>query len=133
MNRNRGSQCFGGRGRVVRAAYVAFLLLAMVGIVGTGCTSHTDFDDASDPGDQVDVGQGKSALTQGGDTDPLDLDGDGFLNEDDNCPDVANPDQTDFDWDRIGDACDTCPKDYDNNLDSSCLRTWFFEQWSLIT
>jgi hypothetical protein len=27
----------------------------------------------------------------------------------DNCPDVANPDQADTDWDAFGDACDTCP------------------------
>ena len=35
-----------------------------------------------------------------------DPDGDGLLNCHDNCPTVANPDQTDMDGDTIGDACD---------------------------
>lgn len=35
-----------------------------------------------------------------------DADGDGILDEVDNCPDVANPDQADFDGDGLGDACD---------------------------
>ncbi len=34
-----------------------------------------------------------------------DSDGDGIVNTDDNCPDVANPDQADSDEDRVGDAC----------------------------
>ena len=36
----------------------------------------------------------------------LDSDGDGYANDDDNCPDVFNPDQIDSDGDGIGDACD---------------------------
>jgi hypothetical protein len=36
-----------------------------------------------------------------------DRDGDGILNEVDNCPDVANPDQLDSNGNGIGDACDT--------------------------
>ena len=35
-----------------------------------------------------------------------DTDGDGIANVDDNCPDVANPDQADFDGDGMGDVCD---------------------------
>ena len=42
---------------------------------------------------------------------PKDKDGDGILNEKDNCPDVANPDQKDTDGDGIGDACDACPNE----------------------
>jgi hypothetical protein len=39
---------------------------------------------------------------QGGDTD-----GDGVCDDVDNCPDVANPDQSDADGDGIGDVCDS--------------------------
>jgi hypothetical protein len=41
-----------------------------------------------------------------------DSDGDGVLNNDDNCPDDANDDQADSEQDAIGDVCDNCPDDY---------------------
>lgn len=51
-----------------------------------------------------------------------DADGDGILDEDDNCPSVANADQADFDGDGIGDVCDD---DIDNdgvlNADDDCI------------
>ena len=37
-----------------------------------------------------------------------DYDGDGVLNADDNCVEVANTDQADGDEDGVGDACDVC-------------------------
>jgi len=37
-----------------------------------------------------------------------DNDGDGLININDNCPEVANPDQYDTDWDGAGDLCDPC-------------------------
>lgn len=39
-----------------------------------------------------------------------DTDGDGVPDAEDNCPEVANPDQTDTDEDGIGDACDDTPE-----------------------
>ena len=40
-----------------------------------------------------------------------DLDGDGFGDLCDNCPDIYNSDQADTDHDGLGDACDNCPTD----------------------
>ena len=45
----------------------------------------------------------------------LDTDGDGLLDDQDNCPFVANADQADEDGDKIGDACDPCPPFAGNN------------------
>ena len=39
---------------------------------------------------------------------PSDLDEDGINNNEDNCPNIYNPDQTDIDGDGAGDACDIC-------------------------
>jgi len=39
---------------------------------------------------------------------PIDGDGDGWADVDDNCPLVANPQQEDADGDNVGDVCDNC-------------------------
>lgn len=41
-----------------------------------------------------------------------DLDGDGVLNNEDNCMNDYNPDQNDTDSDDVGDVCDNCVEDY---------------------
>jgi hypothetical protein len=49
---------------------------------------------------------GRIATFDRGAPPPGDADGDGVLDEEDNCPDVFNPDQSDLDGDGLGDACD---------------------------
>jgi hypothetical protein len=39
---------------------------------------------------------------------PIDGDGDGWADVDDNCPSVANPQQEDADGDNVGNVCDNC-------------------------
>jgi hypothetical protein len=39
---------------------------------------------------------------------PIDGDGDGSADVDDNCPLVSNPQQEDTDGDNVGDVCDNC-------------------------
>lgn len=39
----------------------------------------------------------------------VDSDGDGIYDPTDNCPEMANPDQSDVDEDGVGDLCDNCP------------------------
>ena len=41
-----------------------------------------------------------------------DPDGDGSHGDEDNCPNISNPDQTDSDYDEVGNACDNCPYVY---------------------
>ena len=43
-----------------------------------------------------------------------DADGDGYLTDDDNCPNDYNPNQSDLDFDGLGDVCDDC---YNNSGD----------------
>ncbi len=44
---------------------------------------------------------------------PMDTDGDGLLDGDDNCPEVPNPEQLDRDRDGLGDECDLLPYIHD--------------------
>uniref|UniRef100_A0AAQ6A0U9 Thrombospondin 1b n=1 Tax=Amphiprion ocellaris TaxID=80972 RepID=A0AAQ6A0U9_AMPOC len=56
-----------------------------------------------------------------GDACAVDIDGDGILNEKDNCPYVYNVDQRDTDLDGVGDMCDNCPLEH--NPDQVCGDT----------
>jgi hypothetical protein len=51
---------------------------------------------------------------------PVDTDGDGVTDENDNCPNVSNADQADADSDTIGDVCDPFPNEPNNDL-AQCL------------
>ena len=67
--------------------------------------------DADGSGDACDVCPLDANSTTCTVVDPNDRDHDGVANTMDNCPDVANPGQTDGDSDGKGDACDPCPSD----------------------
>ncbi|MCH8345194.1 MAG: right-handed parallel beta-helix repeat-containing protein [Planctomycetes bacterium] len=49
-----------------------------------------------------------------------DCDGDGILDDDDNCPSDANADQADADGDGVGDVCDGCPNDPNKTDPGEC-------------
>lgn len=67
---------------------------------------------AVDAGD-FDAGAFDAGVVDAGDVDagagPVDSDGDGLLDEVDNCPARDNPEQHDEDLDGVGDPCDNCP------------------------
>ena len=80
---------------VVRARWI--LLIA---VLAGGCAFEKSLDDT------------------GGDDQPADTDGDGKLDSEDNCVDVANADQRNHDMDARGDLCDLCPHIADDGGDS---------------
>ena len=47
-----------------------------------------------------------------------DSDGDGIVDTDDNCPNIANSGQVDTDGDGTGNVCDVCPDDTSNDTDN---------------
>jgi len=65
------------------------------------------------------VDEGFADTDSDGTTDCVDPDddNDGTSDELDNCPSVANPDQNDNDADALGDVCDPCPNDPNNDAD----------------
>jgi large repetitive protein len=67
--------------------------------------------DGDGEGDACDVCPLDPDTTTCTSADPNDRDHDGVVNTSDNCPDVANPNQTDGDNDTKGDACDPCPSE----------------------
>ena len=68
-----------------------------------------------------------SGQPSGPDANPDDLDGDGLLNAQDNCPQMFNADQHDEDHDGRGDACDNCPANANaNQADSTEVAVMMF-------
>jgi hypothetical protein len=59
---------------------------------------------------------GQYELTVSTEPVPVDSDGDGVDDREDNCPDDPNPDQADMDGDTLGDVCDPFPNEPDNDL-----------------
>lgn len=59
---------------------------------------------------------GQYQLTVSTEPVPVDSDGDGVDDREDNCPEDANADQADADGDTLGDVCDPFPNDPDNEL-----------------
>jgi len=64
------------------------------------------------------------------DVDPIDPDGDGLVDWDDNCRDISNPDQQDTDGDKYGNACDA---DFNNDNIVNSLDIGLLKQMFLTT
>ena len=71
---------------------------------------------ASYPG--VIINEGNDTTVDFGLVPSVDSDGDGVLDGQDNCPNIANPGQEDADEDGAGDVCDAFPDDPDEWLDT---------------
>src|SRR5262245_35385781 len=80
------------------------LLLVALAAAACGGDEPPDAGMIEDSEPHVDAGTGP------------DKDQDEWLDDEDNCPDVANSEQRDRDHDGIGDACDSCPATPNNGL-----------------
>lgn len=87
--------------------------------VDNGAQGDTDRDGVGDACDPCPLNPDTSSCAA---PDTNDRDGDGTVNERDNCPDARNSDQSDRDMDGLGDVCDPCP-DAANAGGAACPAT----------
>ncbi len=59
----------------------------------------------------------------------IDADGDGFSNDFDNCPDIYNPDQADWNENGIGDVCDILCGDINGDMIINVLDIIYYIDW----
>lgn len=85
-----------------KSAAVRFDVLLGDAPDATSMVNAASFDAAPD-GDQGTLTAPEVVIRRDGD-------GDGLFDQDDNCPQDANPAQEDGDGDKVGDACDNCPE-----------------------
>jgi Mg-chelatase subunit ChlD len=79
-------------------------------LIGWACSSSVSGIRSGDGGQGTDGATGDGGTTgDGPGVNPNDTDGDGIENAIDNCPDVPNADQLNFDSDDLGDPCDPDP------------------------
>lgn len=111
--------------RFLSALLVWFLIVLLAAPVADAATCGDTF---VDPGEQCDDGADNGTdLCCSVTCQRIDADSDGVCDRDDNCPNSANPSQSDLDGDVVGDACDICPGDVDNDSDDdlSCMGVLF--------
>ncbi len=76
------------------------------------------YEEGSDAGAQERLSEARLLRLQlNGQSRIPDSDGDRVPDNQDNCPQINNPEQIDTDEDDLGDECDDCPLDIDNDID----------------
>ena len=90
----------------------------------SGCAVPSICNYLADPVNPVFIGGNASGCNSRAEVEAAcacpDTDGDGICDEEDNCPETANPHQADSDGDGVGNACDGCPNDPDKTAPGIC-------------
>ncbi len=97
----------------MRAGWIVVALVFASASASAGCDTLFGVEPRVDAAAGADAAAGRDGAAGVDavwpDGPPGDVDGDGVVNEDDNCPSVANMDQNDEDGTGVGDRCDPCP------------------------